>query len=166
MEQNIYILYLTVNNLPLFVFKMSKLDYSQGKIYKIIPTDEQNKRVYIGSTALTLHERLGYHVRSYKSYLRGYGNYTSSFEFLATENYEIQLVEDYPCSSKRELEEREEWWINNTLNCVNIKSNYHVIEGTELERDIRKVHERAKSKISVSKIEKALPDPSKETYLI
>lgn len=50
-------------------------------------------------------------------------NYTTSFKILENNNYEIELIEDYPCGSKRELEARERYWseqyINDGYECVN-----------------------------------------------
>ena len=82
------------------------VNYANGKIYKIVSDDTPNM-CYIGSTTQTLCKRLGKHKSSYKSYLKGKGSYTSSFELLKTGNAIIYLIEDCHCASKSELLRRE-----------------------------------------------------------
>ncbi len=60
-------------------------DYSKGKIYQIV--DNTNGDVYIGSTTKSLKQRLAGHVNKYKGYLKGIGNYTTSFKIIANNNY-------------------------------------------------------------------------------
>ena len=91
-------------------------DYSQGKIYKIISSECD--LVYYGSTCITLKERLIKHKSDYKYYLEGKKNYMTSFVIIEKGNYEIVLVEDYPCNSKAELHLRERFYIENN-ECVN-----------------------------------------------
>ena len=88
--------------------------YENGKIYKL----ECNGLVYYGSTKQTLEERLREHKKKYNQYLNGKGNYYSSFEILKLQDYKIELVEDYPCNSKKELELRESHFITN-FECCN-----------------------------------------------
>jgi len=91
-------------------------DYSQGKIYKIISSECD--LVYYGSTVETLKERLQNHKRTYDMYLKGTYHYVTSFEIIDKGNYQIVLVEDYPCESRKELELREGEYIKNN-ECVN-----------------------------------------------
>ena len=91
-------------------------DYSQGKIYKIISSECD--LVYYGSTVKTLNERLRKHKLDYKRQLIEPNYYVTSFELLKQNNYEIVLVENYPCNSKKELRLRERFYIENN-ECVN-----------------------------------------------
>jgi hypothetical protein len=92
-------------------------NYQDAKIYKIL--NYENDDVYIGSTTEpTLARRLSGHVRNYKMYLKGKGNYVTSFKVIATHNYDIQLIEAYPCNNKMELHAREGYWIKQ-IECVN-----------------------------------------------
>jgi predicted GIY-YIG superfamily endonuclease len=78
-------------------------DYSKGKIYKIV--DESNGDVYIGSTINSLDLRFRTHqIFKYYNKLKC--------------NCKIILIEDYPCNNKRELEMREQYFIDNT-DCIN-----------------------------------------------
>ena len=92
-------------------------DYQQGKIYKI--ECNVTGKVYIGSTCEPiLARRLAGHITDYKRYLNGKSHYVSSFDILQNRNYDIVLIESYPCNSKDELHARERHYTNN-INCVN-----------------------------------------------
>ena len=92
------------------------LDYSKSKIYRIVCNI--TGLVYIGSTSQSLIQRLQDHKFKYKSYLNKSNNYTSSFKIIENENYDIILIEDFPCERKEQLHSRERFWIENT-DCVN-----------------------------------------------
>jgi len=93
------------------------IDYQQGKIYKI--ECNVTGKVYIGSTCEPiLARRLAGHIKNYKRYLNGKSNYVSSFDVLQNGNYDIVLIESYPCNSKDELHARERYHTNN-IDCVN-----------------------------------------------
>ena len=90
-------------------------DYQNGKIYKITSGD----LTYIGSTCEpTLARRLAGHVSGYKRFQNGKGYNVTSFQLIETGQYEITLVELYPCGSKDELHARERFHIENMI-CVN-----------------------------------------------
>lgn len=84
------------------------MNYSNGKIYKI--TDNTNGNIYIGSTIKTLKERLNRHK---------YCLNCSSREIIKNGDYDIILIENYPCESNLELETRERYFIENN-DCINI----------------------------------------------
>ena len=91
-------------------------DYQLGKIYKIV--DNTNNNVYIGSTCKTLKQRLSGHVSDYKRYLKGKYCYVTSFDIFKNDDYEILLVESFPCDYKDELLARERYWTNK-IDCIN-----------------------------------------------
>jgi hypothetical protein len=93
-------------------------DYSKGKIYCI--RSFQTDDVYIGSTTMTLAQRLGKHRDDYKKYLNGNKKYVSSFELLKYDDYYIELITLYPCSCKAELD-AEEGQYHRDWDCVNKK---------------------------------------------
>jgi hypothetical protein len=92
-------------------------DYSKSKIYKIVCNI--TGLVYIGSTTQNLCGRIQDHKNDYKRYLNGKHNYVSSFKILENDNYNIVLVEEFPCQNKNQLHARERYWIENT-ECVNM----------------------------------------------
>ena len=92
-------------------------NYQNGKIYELVDLTTNNK--YYGSTVQDLKMRKSGHVKKYKGYLNNKKNfYTTSFEIIKNNNYEIYLVENFPCNSKSELEAREGYYIRNNK-CVN-----------------------------------------------
>jgi vacuolar-type H+-ATPase subunit H len=91
-------------------------DYSKAKIYRIV--SNVCDLVYYGSTCETLSRRLCQHRGDYKLYLKENQNYITSFQIIEKGNYEIVLVENYPCNSKAELKKRERFYIENN-DCVN-----------------------------------------------
>jgi hypothetical protein len=90
-------------------------NYQQGKIYKITSGD----LTYIGSTTCsTVARRLVEHVSKFKGWKNGKGLNTTSFQLIETGNYEITLIELFPCNSKDELHARERFHIEANV-CVN-----------------------------------------------
>jgi hypothetical protein len=88
------------------------VNYQNGKIYKIV--SNHTDKVYYGSTANTLHQRMGLHRSKYNT-----GTLEcSSREIMVYPDRKIILVEAYPCNNIHELKSRERWWIENN-NCVN-----------------------------------------------
>ena len=93
------------------------VNYQQGKIYKIVCNT--TGLVYIGSTAEpTLARRLAKHSSNFKGYQNGKDSFMTSFKVLENNNFEIILLESYPCTSKDELHAREKYFIENN-ECVN-----------------------------------------------
>jgi len=97
------------------------VNYQLGKIYKIVDLDSNN--CYVGSTCEpTLARRLAKHVSNYKMFLQGKGSNISSYIILAMDDFDIVLLENYPCNSKDELYARERYY-SQLLPCVNKNKN-------------------------------------------
>jgi len=79
--------------------------YQNGKIYSI--RSHQTDKYYIGSSCLDLCKRLYNHRVHYKMYLNKKYNYMSSFEIIKYDDHYIEIIEDYPCNTHRELQKRE-----------------------------------------------------------
>ena len=94
------------------------LNYTNGKIYKI--TCKTTNLVYIGSTTqYYLSERLRYHKEDYVHFKQGLKKtQLSSFRIIENDNFEIELIENYPCTNKTQLLEREKYYIQ-SIECVN-----------------------------------------------
>lgn len=90
------------------------MNYLEGKIYKIV-SDETDK-IYIGSTTKTLEERFKGHKYDFK-----YKHiYFTSYEILKYPDARIELICEFPCNSKEELEKEEGNQIRKYFNiCVN-----------------------------------------------
>lgn len=95
-------------------------DYQNGKIYKIVDLDSND--CYIGSTTLALSQRLAQHVSSYKRWLKGKTNFVTSYIIIEKGDYDIVLIENYPCNSKEELHARESHY-SQTIPSVNKVKN-------------------------------------------
>jgi len=82
--------------------------YTRGKIYKIV-CNETNE-VYYGSTIQKyVSDRISRH-KNRKN--------CRSRQILDRNNYYYELIEDYSCNNKKELETRERWYIENN-ECIN-----------------------------------------------
>ena len=92
------------------------IDYSKGKIYKIVCNT--TGLIYVGSTIQKLCERLRGHRSQYKLYLQGKEGFYTSFDIIKNNNYQIILIENCPCDSKEELHREERKYIEN-IECVN-----------------------------------------------
>ena len=92
--------------------------YFNSKIYRII--DNTNGQQYFGSTKVGLSQRLAQHNYSFKRWKRGKTNYTSSYKILENGDYNIILVEEFPCESNKQLRRRERFHIEGN-ECVNIR---------------------------------------------
>jgi hypothetical protein len=92
-------------------------NYKLGKIYKLI--DNTNGNIYVGSTCEPmLSRRLAGHVKSYKAWQNGKYNYVTSFEVIKNNNYDIVLIEAFPCNDKEELHKKERYFIE-SMKCIN-----------------------------------------------
>ena len=75
--------------------------FQNAKIYKIV--DNLSDMIYIGSTCKTLNQRLNGHELDYKKFRNGKYNFVTSFKILENNNYKIELIKNYPCENKQEL---------------------------------------------------------------
>jgi len=86
-------------------------DYKNGKIYKIV--DSNNEMIYVGSTVLPLIYRMRVHISTYlyrqKESNINKGKYTvyDIFDKYGLDKCSIQLIEEFPCKYKSELNKRE-----------------------------------------------------------
>jgi hypothetical protein len=95
------------------------MDYKNGKIYKI--TDIAYTKMYIGSTCQPLSKRLSKHKNDYKVWKDGKKGKVTSFDLFdefGIENCKIELIENFACNCKDELQKKEGEHIKNN-DCVN-----------------------------------------------
>jgi len=83
-------------------------DYQKGKIYKL--WSPQGNEIYIGSTINPLAKRLGQHKLKRSC--------NSKYLFENYDDVKIELIEEFPCNSKMELNRREGEHIRNN-ECLN-----------------------------------------------
>lgn len=109
---------------------MSNNKYENGKIYCLTCIDGY---YYIGSTILKLSYRLSNHKYMSKNPNKNNTNLYKHINLIGWENVKIELIEDYPCDSISELQEREDYYIkqaknNNDKYCLNINRAFISIE--------------------------------------
>jgi len=143
------------------------VNYQNGKIYKI--ECHQTGLIYIGSTSEpTLARRLSNHIRSYHIWKNTGKRYITSFKIFENENYDISLLESYPCNTRDELKAREKHYIK-TMECVNkniplrSKSEYHQDNKEKIAEKKKQFREDNKEKLTQKS--KMYYDDNKETIL-
>ena len=85
-------------------------NFQNGKIYMIRSSSRQDL-IYIGSTTQTLAQRMAKH--------RAPSNACSSREIISIGDAYIELIENFPCNSKDELNARENRHLRSLQNVVN-----------------------------------------------
>ena len=97
------------------------IDFNNGKIYKIV--DNKSDMIYVGSTCKSIQQRLKQHEYAYKAYKAGKSHNITSFKILQNNDFKIELIENYPCENRTQLEKREGYFIKlyrqQELNIVN-----------------------------------------------
>ena len=102
------------------------VNYQNGKIYKLYSPSKN--LTYIGSTTQLLCKRLVCHLSNYKAYKNdNTKKYLTSFLVLDCEDYKIELLEDYACNNKQQLDKKEGDYIKNN-ECVNKKISGRTIK--------------------------------------
>ena len=122
-------------------------DYSKGKIYKLC--SNQTDQIYIGSTTQELSKRFQSHKGNYSLYLKDKYQYISSFEIIKFDDVYIELIQEYPCESKTELEKYEGQIIKNTINCINTRVAGRTIKEYKKEHPekVTKYYQQNKEKV-------------------
>lgn len=98
-----------------------QIDYSNTKIYKLVCKDLNVKFIYVGYTTDWI-------VRKYKhkyesnSNIKNFKVYTMIRENGGWENWDMILIEEFPCENSLQARQRERHWyetLNSTLNTHN-----------------------------------------------
>jgi len=91
--------------------------YQQGKVYCIKSPHTPN--IYIGSTIQPLSYRMSLHNYHYRKHTKGEYSNLSSFDIIKFGDAYIELIENFPCANKEELEKREGEIIRESPDSVN-----------------------------------------------
>ena len=105
-------------------------DFSQGKIYKIVCNE--TGETYYGATIQKLSARISKH--------KAPTNRTTSKEIVERNNYDVVLCECFPCETREQLLERENYWIENN-ECVN-KNSAVGKNSSEYKKHYRDTHQK------------------------
>ena len=106
------------------------MGYENGKIYKIVGSG----LTYYGSTIDKLCNRKSNHKNQIKNQNQ---TLCSSKDIIDKGNWEMILVELFPCENKEQLFWRERWWIENNI-CINKQRPITTEE--EKKKDIKDYH--------------------------
>jgi hypothetical protein len=88
-----------------------------AKIYRV--RSKHVKLPYYGSTVQAIKLRLQHHKSDYRSFCRGkITKENSVFQIVKHPDAWIELVENFPCKSRKELLKRETYWIT-AHDCLN-----------------------------------------------
>jgi hypothetical protein len=133
---------------------MSK--YTQGKIYKL--TSSHTDKIYIGSTTKSLNNRFSNHKWFYKSWLKSQTNKITSYDLLKYTDVKIELIKEFPCETRKELE-KEEGKLILENNCVNrcvvgrTKKEYRDENKEKIKENKKEYYQENKEKIKENKKE-------------
>jgi len=93
--------------------KVSKVDYSKGQIYKLCCKNVDIQDEYVGSTTNFKQRKKAHKNNCYNANDRKYD--LNVYKFIRDnggfENWDMILIEEYSCNSKKQLESRERYWI-------------------------------------------------------
>ena len=132
--------------------------YSNGVIYKISsPTTDI---VYIGSS-IDIDRRVSQH-KTLQAYADGGKPHKNirSLEITCLDDWKLELIEKYPCQTKKELETRERFWIETTPNCI----NHHIPTRTRCEYRMANEEQKEKSRQRANKYYKENRDECKARF--
>ena len=87
--------------------------YETGKIYCIM--SKCSNKMLCWSYKTTIKSKVTKTKTDFRGYCgfeeNKYRNYRGSFELLCNDEYDIYLLESYPCTTKKELEKQEAKWM-------------------------------------------------------
>ncbi len=99
-----------------------KVDYSKGLVYKLCCKDPEITDEYVGSTT-SLRHRKGQHKQSTEK--EGNAKYHRKvYQFIRDNggwnNWDMIMLEEYPCENKLQLEKRERYYIEQLRTTLNM----------------------------------------------
>ena len=98
-----------------------KVDYSKSLIYKLCCKDPLIEDIYIGSTT-NMKVRKGQH-KTHCNNKNDKRYNQNKYQFIREnggfDNWDMIMIEEYSCNSKRELEKRERYWVDELKSSLN-----------------------------------------------
>ena len=95
------------------------VNYANGKVYKLVCTLPEVHDIYVGATA---YPKLSLRMSSHRSEAKATKWNFKLYRFIREHgigNFEIELIENWPCTSKKELGVREQHWIDELKPALN-----------------------------------------------
>ena len=149
--------------------------YNESKIYKI--TSEHTYKIYIGSTTKNLNDRISRHKYHYNKWKdNNTRSYYSSYTLYKLGDIKYELLELYNCNNKKELLEREAYYIKQNYNLVVNKNKptlseeekiewhkeYYEKNKEQMDKQSKKYYE--KNKEQMNELSKEYYEKNKEWY--
>lgn len=130
-------------------------NYQNSKIYKI--SCNKTGLCYYGATTRSINHRLSVHEWRFNNYDRIKKRYTSSL-IIENGDYQIELVEEYPCNSYEEMTAREDYYIKN-FPCVNKQTStgYAELLKTDRKAYMRRYRQENKDRINANVKKRIVP---------
>ena len=132
--------------------------YHNSKIYTI--RSFMTNKFYIGSTTQPLYKRLYKHRHSKQQYQDNKFHYITSFDILQYDDNYIELLEDYKCENKNQLEKREGELIrlhrDNCVNIINVGTS--IEEKTKNKKQYDKQYHKNHKDIIINKVKQYYKD--------
>jgi hypothetical protein len=135
------------------------MDYSRTIIYKIVCNDVNIKDLYVGSTTNFVKRKNAHKSNCNNINSKEYNYYV--YEFIRNNggwiNFNMVIVEKYPCNDKMEACKKERYWIetlNATLNKIipsRIRKEYYEDNKLTIQEQKQNYYKDNKSKISEQK---------------
>jgi len=114
------------------------VNYQNGRIYKII--NDINDEIYIGSTCKPLSNRMGLH-RSAARTKQVQSKFYARMNELGIQHFRIILIENYPCNSREELNQREDYYIQELKPSLNQRcAIFNEERYTQYQKEYNKEH--------------------------
>ena len=106
--------------------KCGKVDYSKSLIYKLCCKNPEIKEIYVGSTTNFIKRKYQHKSDCYNKNRNHYNHY--KYQFIRNnggfDNWDMVLIENYPCDNKRELEKKERYFMELLNATLNTKKSY------------------------------------------
>jgi hypothetical protein len=106
--------------------------------------NDSTNNVYIGSTERTFAKRFQSHLSQYKLWLKNAAGYCYSYEIIKCSTAYIEYIE---ACDKKNRNDREQYWIDNTPNCINKKNTSNEAVKKRRLLNCAKYYEQNKDKI-------------------
>ena len=117
-------------------------NYANGKVYVV--RNEDNDKVYVGSTTQTLSKRMAEHRRGMNKADRQHFKIYVAMKDISVDKFYIELIENFPCDTKEQLTQREGHWIRQH---DSFKNGYNGrVEGRNIQEWIEENKEELKDK--------------------
>jgi hypothetical protein len=130
----------------IYIMENQNNKYANAKIYAI--KSYQTDKYYIGSTIHSLTKRLSSHKMHKKNYDLNNLKKLASFDILQYDDYYIELLENYSCNNRNELEAREKELI--LLHRNNVVNKYKINDAIDIKMYMKEYRERDNNKYKTS----------------